>query len=134
MSVARNRLTIDRIDHVLLLVRGLSDALTFYEGILGCEVENRFPKFGMVELRAGASHLDLVDVADSNGAWARPKVEGGRNVDHVALTVQALSAREVRERLDAQGAKIVEERVEERSVSFYVKDPSGNTIELVAAR
>jgi glyoxylase I family protein len=123
-----------RIDHVLLLVRGLSEALAFYEDVLGCEVENRSPRFAMVELRAGASHIDLVDVADPNGAWAQPKVEGGRNVDHVALAVQALGADAVRNHLDACGVKIVEERVEQQSVSYYVNDPSGNTIELIAAK
>jgi glyoxylase I family protein len=127
-------LKVARIDHVLLLVRGLSDALAFYEGTLGCEVENRMPQFGMVELRAGVSHIDLVDVADPNGAWARPKVEGGRNVDHVALAVQTLKAGDVRAHLDSRGVAVVEERVEERSVSFYVTDPSGNTVELVAAK
>jgi glyoxylase I family protein len=134
MSVAQKHLIVDRIDHVLLLVRGLSDALAFYEGALGCEIENRSPQFAMVELRAGASQVDLVDVADPQGAWARPKVDGGRNVDHVALRVETPSAAEVREHLDARGIAVVEERIEERSVSFYVNDPSGNTIELVAQK
>lgn len=134
MSVAQNRLTVERIDHVLLLVRGLSDALAFYTDVLGCEIENRFPQVAMVELRAGTSHLDLVDVADPKGVWAQPKVVGGRNVDHVALAVKALGAGDVRELLEARGIEIVEERVEDRSMSFYVNDPSGNTIELIAAR
>jgi glyoxylase I family protein len=134
VSVAQKRLTVERIDHVLLLVRGLSDALAFYESVLGCEVEHQMPRFGMVELRAGASHIDLVDAADPNGAWARPKVEGGRNVDHVALRVETPSAAEVREHLDARGITIVEERIEEHTISLYVNDPSGNTIELIAAR
>lgn len=134
MSVAQKRLTVERIDHVLLLVRGLSDALAFYEGTLGCEIENRMPNVAMVELRAGASHIDLVDVADPKGAWARPRVEGGRNLDHVALAVPTLSAGDVRELLRARNTEIVEERIEEHSTSFYVNDPSGNTIELIAAR
>jgi hypothetical protein len=58
-------------------------------------------------------------VADPNGAWARPEVNGGRNVDHVALAVQTLNAGDVREHLDARGVTI---------------DPSGNTIELIATR
>lgn len=134
MSVAQKRLTVERIDHVLLLVRGLSDALAFYEGALGCEIEHRMPHVAMVELRAGTSHIDLVDVAYPKGAWALPKVDGGRNLDHVAFIVQALSACDVRELLQAHNTEIVEERVEEHSTSFYVNDPSGNTIELIAAR
>jgi glyoxylase I family protein len=134
MSVAQKHLTVDRIDHVLLLVRGLSDALAFYEGVLGCEVEHRMRRFGMVELRAGASHIDLVDVADPSGAWARPKVEGGRNVDHVALRVETPSVEEVREHLETRGIAIVEERIEEHTISLYVNDPSGNTIELIAQK
>lgn len=122
------------LDHVLILVNGISESLGFYEGVLGCVVETRLPQYGMVELRAGSSHLDLVDVAAPQGAWARPEVGGGRNVDHFALTLSDGDGQSLRAHLAERGVEIVEERVEEAGrVSFYVNDPSGNKVELISA-
>jgi len=126
-----SRLRIGRIDHVLLLVRNMDEAVAFYENALGCDVENLLPKHAMAELRAGDSHLDLVDIAAPAGAWANPPAPGGRNVDHVALTVESHDAATLREHLRMHGVDVVEERVEAESVSLYVRDPSGNTIELI---
>ena len=87
----------------------------------------------MIELRAGSSHLDLVDISSPEGAWATPEILGGRNVDHVALSVASHDATELRVHLAAHGVEIGEERVEDDRTSFYVRDPSGNTIELRSA-
>lgn len=125
--------TIDRLDHVLVIVNGMAESLDFYEGVLGCNVESRLPDYGMVELRAGSSHLDLVDAAVPQGAWARPAVAGGRNVDHIALRLGRVDERALRDHLAKHGIAIAEERIEDDgAVSLYVRDPSGNTIELIA--
>lgn len=124
------------IEHVLLLVNGMNDALAFYERVLGAVVESRLPQYGMAELRVGASHLDLVDISVRQGAWAKPPVTGGRNVDHVAIRIDASDEAALRGYLAACGVEIVEERIEEtaagRSLSLYVRDPSANKLELVA--
>jgi glyoxylase I family protein len=134
MPVSPSPLRIDRIDHILLIVGGMSESLAFYEGALGCTVASRLPRYGMVELRAGASHLDLVDVTDQGGAWAKPTVADGRNIDHFALRLKDGDATALRNHLAEHGIPIVEERTEsDGSASFYVRDPSGNTIELIAA-
>jgi glyoxylase I family protein len=131
MAVTPRPFRIDRIDHILLIVSGMPEALGFYEGVLGCTVESRLPRYGMVELRAGASHLDLVDVAAPEGAWAKPAVTGSRNIDHFALRLADGDVQALRSHLAAHGVPIVEERVEDDGgVSLYVRDPSGNTIEL----
>jgi len=121
------------IEHVLLLVNNLEEALAFYEGALGATVESRLPKHAMVELRVGSSHLDLVDVSVSEGAWAAPPVAGGRNVDHVAVRVDAPDKNALRRHLTERSVEIFEERIEEPDggVSFYVRDPSGNVVELM---
>jgi glyoxylase I family protein len=46
---------LEGIDHLLLLVRGMSEALAFYCDVLGCRVECELPEFGMVQLRAGSA-------------------------------------------------------------------------------
>ncbi len=127
--------TVDRLDHVLLIVSGMAESLRFYEGVLGCDVESRLPDYGMVELRAGSSHLDLVDAAVPQGAWARPAVAGGRNVHHVALRLTRVDEGALRNHLAAHGVAIAEERMEDDgAISLYVRDPSGNAIELIAGR
>jgi catechol 2,3-dioxygenase-like lactoylglutathione lyase family enzyme len=123
------------INHLLLLVNGMERSLAFYES-LGCIVESRIPKYGMVELRAGASCLDLVDIDSREGAWANPKIAGGRNVDHVAIGIHSGNEAALRKYLASNGVAVVEERVEETAdgsaLSLYVRDPSGNTIELIS--
>jgi glyoxylase I family protein len=122
------------LDHVLLIVEGMQRALGFYRGVLGCEVLAALPQFGMVELVAGAAGIDLVDVADPAGAWARPSVGGGRNLDHVCVAVSGCGAEDLRRHFAAHGVEIVEERreIDARGESFsvYVKDPSGNVVEV----
>ncbi len=81
------------IEHVLLLVNGMDSALAFYQDVLGARLESRIPRYAMAELRAGASHIDLVDTSAPEGAWARPPVDGGRNVDHVAVQVGLVRSR-----------------------------------------
>jgi glyoxylase I family protein len=122
------------LDHVVLLVEGMERAIGFYEGVLGCSVERRLPHHGMAQLRAGAALIDLVDIASSQGAWARPPVAGGRNVDHVCLATGPWDEAAMRSHLEASGIVIEEEGIRYGaggdSLSFYVRDPDGNSIEL----
>jgi len=130
----RRPFELERIDHILLLVRGMDRALAFYEGVLGAAVESRLPRYAMVELIAGASRIDLVDVDEPHGAWARPPLPGGRNVDHFAVRLSSCDEASLRSHLQAHGVTVVEERRESQGVSLYVRDPAGNTIELIAPR
>lgn len=122
------------IDHVVLLVDRMERATEFYTSVLGCSVDNDLPQYGMRQLRAGAALIDLVDISAPEGEWARPKIAGGRNVDHVALALRPADPEEVRRHLASHDIEIVEEgeRVGAlgETLSFYVSDPSGNQIEL----
>ncbi len=128
--------TLEALDHVLLLVRGMEGSLEFYQAVLGARAESLLPQYAMVELRAGTSHLDLVDVEAPEGRWALPNVDGGRNVDHIALNVGACDEGELRRHLAMHDVPIIEERCDEDArgtvLSLYVRDPSGNVVELVA--
>lgn len=134
MSTARPPFALAGIDHVLLLVNGMAAARGFYCGILGCTLEDELPQFGMLQLRAGNSLIDLVDIDTEQGAWARPKAAHGRNLDHLCLALQAFDEAALRRHLDLNRIAIVEEGrhrgAHGESLSIYVKDPSGNTIEL----
>jgi catechol 2,3-dioxygenase-like lactoylglutathione lyase family enzyme len=125
---------LEGIDHVVLLVDGMDAATRFYTEVLGCSLDNDLPQYGMRQLRAGAALIDLVDISSREGAWARPEVKGGRNVDHVALALAPADANSIREHLAAHNIAIEEEGerigAQGRTLSFYVRDPDGNQIEL----
>jgi catechol 2,3-dioxygenase-like lactoylglutathione lyase family enzyme len=122
------------IDHVVLLVGDMERATAFYRDVIGCPVDNDLQQFGMRQLRAGAALIDLVDISSDQGAWAKPEVAGGRNVDHVALGLGPADAEAVRRHLASHNVEIIEEG--ERTgalgdtLSFYIRDPDGNQIEL----
>jgi len=125
---------LEGIDHVLLLVSGMREALRFYCDVLGCHIEGELPEFGMVQLRAGVALIDLVDVGVTAGQWARPTITGGRNVDHVCIAIAACDEQQLRRHLASHAVEIVEEGLHKGargdSLSIYFRDPSGNTIEL----
>jgi catechol 2,3-dioxygenase-like lactoylglutathione lyase family enzyme len=122
------------IDHVVLLVGDMERATAFYTDVIGCTLDNDLPRYGMRQLRAGAALIDLVDIGSDEGAWARPEVPGGRNVDHVALGLGPADPETVRRHLSSHNVAIIEEgdRVGALgdTLSFYIRDPDGNQIEL----
>ena len=119
------------LDHLLLHVRGMAEAEGFYCGALGCSVQHRMPQHAMLELSAG---VVLVDTADPNGAWAVEDAAAGRNVDHFAILTDGFDEQPMREWLAANAVPIEEVRDEEEEFSLYVRDPSGNLVELLKRR
>lgn len=123
------------VDHIVILVDDLGAAERFYVQTLRCSISDRIPRLGMTELRAGSSSVDVVDISAPEGAWARPNVPGGRNMDHFCLNIDGGTERDLRQHLAACGARIRGERRERTSngeeLSLYVSDPSGNLVELL---
>lgn len=122
------------IDHVVLLVSDMAEAQSFYEQVLGCTVDRALPQYGMLQLRAGASLIDLVDIGSKEGEWGRPEIDGGRNMDHVCISTGPCGEAAMRAHLARHGITIVEEGIRYGAngdgMSFYIRDPSGNQIEL----
>ena len=116
------------LDHLLLHVRGMGAAERFYCDVLGCTVRHRLPQHGMAELSAG---VVLVDIDDANGAWALEGAPAGRNLDHFAMLTDGWNDDEMRGWLASNGVAIESDRSEEGESSLYVRDPSGNLVELV---
>lgn len=127
---------VQRIDHVVFRVRDLQRSVDFYRDVLGCEVERRRDHLGLVHLRAGASMIDLVDVAGPLGSRdAVPVDPVGRNVDHLCLRVEpfdeaALVAHLAGFGLSPRGEAEVNFGAEGDGLSLYFNDPDGNAIEL----
>ena len=125
------------IDHVVLRVRDVARALDFYCGVLGCREERRIDALGLIQLRAGRSLIDLVDVARPLGRnGGAPPGEGGRNVDHIALQLRGFDEAELRAHLLRHGVEPGDVRqlygAEGTGPAMYIRDPDGNTVELKA--
>jgi glyoxylase I family protein len=123
------------IDHLVLRVADLDRMLAFYVGVLGCRVERREDRLGLVQLRAGASLIDLVPVDGAIGrrGGAAPGTEG-RNLDHFCLRVEPFDAAAIQAHLRARGAEpgevVARVGAEGEGPSIYVPDPEGNVVEL----
>ena len=61
------------IDHVVLRTADVRRMVRFYSNVLGCAVERELPpETGLVQLRAGQSLIDIVDVESELGRAGGP--------------------------------------------------------------
>ena len=121
---------------MVLRTSRLDEMLHFYSTILGCPVERELsPEFGLVQLRAGNSLIDLVVVDSELGrAGGGPPVADGKNMDHFCLQIEARPEEAVFRYLASQGveAGTFERRYGAQGFgnSIYLRDPEGNIVEL----
>jgi catechol 2,3-dioxygenase-like lactoylglutathione lyase family enzyme len=122
------------IDHVVLRVADLERSLRFYCEALGCKVERRIDALGLVQLRAGASLIDLVPVDSPLGRAGGPPPGEGRNLDHFALSLESFDEAALRahlERHDVTPGDVARRYgADGNGPSMYIRDPDGNTVEL----
>lgn len=126
---------IGEIDHVVLRAIDMDAMQRFYCEVLGCREERRQDEIGLVQLRAGASLIDLISIDGKlgrNGGVA-PASEG-HNVDHICLRVQNYDEAAILAHLEAHNVRIGERGLrygaEGEGPSVYLYDPQGNMIEL----
>ncbi len=123
------------LDHVVLRVSDVPRSLRFYCEALGCKEERRVEALGLIQLRAGRSLIDLLDVNLPLGKLGGPPPgDSARNVDHFALQLEDFDEPAIRAHLAANGVEPgdVGERygAEGMGPSMYVRDPDGNVVEL----
>ena len=127
---------VQRIDQVVFRVQDLTRSIAFYRDVLGCALVRARPHLGLVHLRAGASMIDLVDVAGPLGSrGGGPAGTDQRNVDHLCLRIEPFDAARLHAYLNASGfAPAGDTEVnfgaEGDGDSLYIRDPDGNGIEL----
>ena len=134
-TVETTAVTVLGIDHLVLRVRDMDRMIGFYCDVLGCTVEKRQEKLGLIQLRAGRSLIDLVDIEGELGRMGgAPPGREGRNLDHFALRIDRLDETALRAHLAAHGVDMgaVKPRygAEGDGPSVYIEDPEGNTVEL----
>jgi catechol 2,3-dioxygenase-like lactoylglutathione lyase family enzyme len=119
------------LDHVVLRVGSLERAIQFYQTVLGLHIERELQQPRLVQLRAGASLIDLVPAAVSPHQALDP---AARNMDHFAVRVVGFDAAALKAHLQRHGVDPgdVHERygAEGYGPSIYITDPDGNTVEL----
>jgi len=123
------------IDHIVIRVVELERSLHFYCQVLGCREERRIDELGLVQLRAGASLIDLVAVDSPLGKAGGPAPSSsGRNVDHFALALGRFDEQAIRAQLEQHGVEPgdVARRygAQGSGPSMYIRDPDGNVVEL----
>ena len=121
-------LKIREIDHVVLRCRDQARMIDFYTRVLGLNEERRLEAIGLIQLRAGASPIDLVAATEA-------RVESARNVDHFCLGPEIADLSEAVGYLRANGVEVIGEpamRYGARGMglSIYLRDPEGNVVEL----
>lgn len=123
------------LDHVVLRVSNLERSIEFYRDVLGCPVERRLEEVGLVQLRAGSSLIDLIDIASPLGkAGGRQPIRDARNMDHFALALSSFDETSIRAHLSRFGVEADETRrlygADGYGPAIYLRDPDGNTVEL----
>lgn len=123
------------LDHIVLRVRDAAAMRRFYCEVLGCTFEREQVEIGLLQLRAGASLIDLVDVEGKLGrkGGTAPGPEA-RNLDHFCLRIEDWDEPAMLAHLRAHGVRVGEigrrYGAEGEGPSIYIEDPEGNTVEL----
>ena len=128
---------IERLDHIVLRTTDINRMVAFYEHF-GCTVARRVDKLGLVQLHAGASVIDVIDVAgpvaELGGSTAAPDLNV-RNMDHFAVRVNPFDEEAILDFCGHQGVKAIPlpfplYGADGFGPSIYVTDPDGNAFEL----
>jgi catechol 2,3-dioxygenase-like lactoylglutathione lyase family enzyme len=123
------------LDHIVLRVRDVEQSLRFYTNALDGSVERRSDALGLIQVRLGASLIDLVPVESPLGklGGAAPGKDA-RNLDHFAIQIAPFDEPALRAHLLAHGIEPgdvgLRYGAEGNGPSMYVRDPDGNTVEL----
>ena len=127
------------IDHIVLRTDSYQALIDFYCDVLGCVLERETTKeFGLTQLRAGKSLIDIVDVDGELGksGGSAPR-QTGNNVDHFCLQIEPFEESELQDYLRSCGVEVegFKDRYGAQGMgrSIYLKDIAGNNVELRAA-
>ena len=115
------------IDHVVLRARDFEGLIGFYTHVIGCRLERHSPDYGIAQLRAGHSLVDIVDVGGRLGQLGGDAPDhSAENMDHFCLQISPWNEAAILEHLEANGVEVseVQQRYGARGSgpSLYIKD------------
>lgn len=118
---------VEGLHHVSLIVSDTARALSFYQGVLGLEVDPSRPELGFpgAWLRLGEQQIHLLELPNPDPTEARP-AHGGRD-RHLALLVADLGR--VVAVLEAHSLPYTLSRSGRRAL--FCRDPDANALELI---
>src|SRR5260370_3558465 len=120
--------TVAELDHVVLRCDDQQGMLAFSTDVVGLHEERRVDQIGLIQLRAGASIVDLVPAAE-------PRNKAGANVDHFCLGIETpdLEATVIYLKqcgVEVLGNPAMRYGARGTGLSIYIHDPEGNVVEL----
>ena len=130
-----NPINLTGIDHVVLRARDFEGLIEFYTDVIGCGLERVSPNYGIAQLRAGQSLVDIVDASGRLGQMGgKAPDHQAENMDHFCLQVSPWKEEQILEHLAAHDVEfgVVEQRygAKGNGPSVYIKDVEGNSLEL----
>lgn len=128
------RFAVDRLDHLVLNVKDIDIAASWYQRVLGMEVET-FGRDNRTALKFGGQKINLRPVDTDAHSWvaARAPVAGSGDL----CFVSAVPVPDVVDHLRSCGVMIEAGPVERVGAlgpmtSVYCRDPDGNLIEIAS--
>ncbi len=122
---------IEGFDHLVLNVEDLDTTLRFYEETLGLEA------LRVEEFRRGEAPFPSVRISPDAliDLVQRPRATESNNVDHFCLIIEPTDMELLAAEMKSKGVEVSGEPgrrwgAHGYGLSFYIKDPEGNTIEL----
>lgn len=135
----KNPITINRVDHVVIVVSSLSKSSNFYCEVLGLWIERWREDIGLAQLRAGRSMVDLQlekgrKSNTTKNAISKRRIKPGQNMHHFALNLATFDEKKIRRHLKNYGVCASKTRTlygaDGLGKAIDVLDPDGNTVEL----
>ena len=122
---------IERLDHLVLTVRSIDATLRFYSDVLGMEKE-LFGE-GRVALKYGNQKINLYEVGNEFEPKAAAPTPGSADL----CFISCVPLHEAMEHARSKGIAIIEAPVASTGalgpmVSFYIRDPDNNLIEVAS--
>ena len=123
------------LDHVVLRIRDRGRMLHFYCDLLGCTLERELEDLGLIQLRAGASIIDLLPIDQPLGqARQGEPLPQHANLEHFCLRIEPFDEVALRRHFQAHGMAFEPAEVRYGAdgfgLSVYLTDPEGNIVEL----
>ena len=120
MTLAKTKLKVNGIDHVVLHVKDLDRSKRFYIDLLGFEIAHEGGRNSF--LRCGTQQVALFERTERD-------IHAGDEMNHMALRLAAGEYEEVKATLEAEGIKVTGRPGDDHCI--YFSDPDGHRLQVL---